>query len=71
MNQAVVLAELHGAVFRKSSYSNPNQDCVEIGRTAAALGVRDSKLPRSPILAFDAAPGQAFLAVIRAGQFDL
>lgn len=71
MNQAAALAALHDALFRKSSYSNPNQDCVEIGHTAAAFGVRDSKLPRSPVLAVVAEHGLAFLSAVKTGRFDL
>lgn len=70
MNRAK-LSALYGAVFRKSSFSDPNQSCVEIGRTAAAVGVRDSKLSRSPVLAVDVEHGLAFLSAVQAGRFDL
>ncbi|MPZ84706.1 MAG: DUF397 domain-containing protein [Actinophytocola sp.] len=52
------------------SFSNPKLDCVEIGHTSAALGVRDSKLPRSPVLAVGAEHDLAFLGAVKAGQFD-
>lgn len=70
MNRGLLVA-LDSATFRKSSHSNPNQDCVEIGRAAAALGVRDSKLSHSPTLAVDAELGQAFVDAVKTGRFDL
>ena len=56
--------------FRKSTYSQPNQDCVEIGHTACAFGVRDSKLADSPVLTVTAEHGLAFLGAIQAGRLD-
>jgi uncharacterized protein DUF397 len=70
MNQVAVLVELHGVRFRKSSYSDPKQDCVEVGRSATVFGVRDSKLVHSPVLAVDVERGQAFLDAVKGGQFD-
>ena len=33
------------ADFRKSSYSDPDRDCVHIARCGAWVAVRDSKMP--------------------------
>jgi hypothetical protein len=56
--------------FRKSTYSDPQQECVEIGHTVALFGVRDSKLPRSPILTITPEHGRSFLNTVRTGCFD-
>ena len=47
-------------VWRKSSYSGGNGECVEVAATAQVL-VRDSKNPAGPILAFDHLAWRAFL----------
>jgi hypothetical protein len=52
------------ATFRKSSYSEPNQSCVEVRPASIAFGVRDSKLAHSPVLAVPVERGQAFLGAV-------
>lgn len=39
------------SVWRKSSYSNPNNQCVEIA-VGVKVGLRDSKNPDGPVLTF-------------------
>jgi hypothetical protein len=53
------------AVFRKSSYSGQNAQCVEVARAEAMIGVRDSKNPVGPVLALAAERGHLFLAAIK------
>jgi hypothetical protein len=56
---------LHGAAWRKSSYSNPSGNCVETARLPAGqMAVRDSKRP-GPVLIFTRAEWAAFLAAVR------
>ncbi|ONI90530.1 hypothetical protein ALI22I_12450 [Saccharothrix sp. ALI-22-I] len=49
--------------WRKSSYSESANGCVEIGSTPRVVGVRDSKLgDASPVLTFTRTAFGAFLA---------
>ena len=61
--------ELSGALWRKSSYSNGQANCVEVttvtgGRTFVAI--RDSKAPDAPRLIFTARPWRQFTGRVRA-----
>ncbi|MFC8847897.1 MULTISPECIES: DUF397 domain-containing protein [unclassified Micromonospora] len=51
-----------GATWRKSSRSGSDSDCVEVAEAAQAVGVRDSKDPAGPVLAFDRRAWTAFVA---------
>jgi hypothetical protein len=65
-------ADLLSAVWRKSTYSNGNGgDCVEHARLAdGRRAVRDSKDPDGPSLIFTAGEWSAFLAGVKAGEFE-
>lgn len=64
--------QLRAAAWRTSSYSGANGDCVEVadlpdGRRA----VRDSKdCGRGPTLLFTSSEWSAFVAGVKAGEFD-
>ncbi|MFG2998779.1 DUF397 domain-containing protein [Streptomyces sp. NPDC048340] len=62
--------DLSAVVWRKSSYSNPDGgQCVEVGDSAVAvILVRDSKIPRGPLLRFPAGSWSAFVATVKDGQ---
>ena len=58
-----------GAFWRKSTFSGA-QGCVEITDVLDAVWVRDSKQDHGPVLAFTRREWTAFLAGVRAGEFD-
>ena len=50
--------------WRTSSRSNSGA-CIEVGASAAVIGVRDSKLGRSPVLAFSPAAWADFTSAVK------
>jgi hypothetical protein len=61
---------VQGAVFRKSSYSGQNAQCVEVARTGDAFGLRDSKNPIGPVLAVAIGQGCALLTAVTREQIS-
>ncbi|MEU6561778.1 DUF397 domain-containing protein [Nocardia nova] len=63
--------DLSGAVWRKSKYSGPDGNCVEVAFLGDGnVGVRDTKdRGRGPILAFEPDAWDAFLSGVTAGRF--
>lgn len=57
--------------FRISSYCSVG-GCVAVGRSSdGAVLVRDTKAPEQQPLVFDAEEWRAFVAGVKAGEFDL
>ena len=52
---------LAGGDFRKSTFSDPDQNCVEIAHRSLTFGVRDWKQEDSPVLTFAPDAGLRFL----------
>jgi len=59
-----------GATWRKSAKTQANGQCVEVARMGEIIGVRDSKDPSGPILAFTLREFEAFLDGAHNGEFD-
>lgn len=58
-------------VWRKSSFSAGNGQCVETASLVEGVAVRDSKDPSGPVLRFTSpAAWAAFLEGVKAGEFD-
>ncbi len=51
--------------WRKSSHSTYNGSCAEVGQGGTVVGVRDSKDPGGPVLAFSPGVWEKFLARVR------
>ncbi len=68
----VTPAEVSRASWQKSSFSNLNGNCVEVGQFRPdRVGVRDTKdNGRGPILIFTGPEWTSFLAAAKEGQFD-
>ena len=59
-------------IFKKSSFSGAgNANCVEVGFVTAEVLLRDSKDPKSPVLRFTTSEWAAFIAGVKAGEFEL
>jgi hypothetical protein len=56
---------------RSGACTGADSTCVEVAVGADEVAVRDSKDPGGPALRFTAAEWRAFLAGVRAGEFDL
>lgn len=54
---------LVGAIWRKSSYSGGQGECLELAHNVPALApVRDSKNPGGPVISFNRDAWHAFIA---------
>jgi hypothetical protein len=70
--RGVTQSQVSGASWQKSTLSNMNGSCVEIGRLLPdRIGVRDTKdNGAGPILVFTESEWSAFISGAKTGQFD-
>ncbi len=64
------MTDFTSATWRKSVKTQNNGACVEVARVGQVIGVRDSKHPDGPVLAFTVAEFEAFLDGAHKGEFD-
>ncbi|MFF6951808.1 DUF397 domain-containing protein [Streptomyces iakyrus] len=63
--------DLTNAVWRKSSFSNGQAECVEMAVLAdGTRAVRDSKDKSGPVLRFTEGEWRAFILGARGGEFE-
>lgn len=68
---AAAAADLDGRIWRKSSWSAYNGNCVAIARLRAGqVGVRDTKDPAGPVLRFSRASWEVFVERVKSGELD-
>jgi hypothetical protein len=58
-----------GILWRKSSYSNVGNQCVEVARTSARFLVRDSRSPEGLWLVVSRAERDALISDVKRGTF--
>ncbi|HYY80121.1 MAG TPA: DUF397 domain-containing protein [Actinomycetes bacterium] len=64
-------AALQGVRWQKSSYSNSQGTCVELGRLPSGeIAVRNSRHPDGPALVYTQAEIHALIQGAQAGDFD-
>jgi hypothetical protein len=63
------IARLDEALWRKSSYSGMENNCVEVAPVDGCVATRDSKNPTGPALVFSQEAWSAFVCGVAAGEF--
>jgi hypothetical protein len=70
-NNGMSASSLAGVAWKKSEYSNPNGECVEVAALPnGEIAIRNSRYPSGPVLVYTRAEIAAFLAGAKDGEFD-
>jgi hypothetical protein len=64
------MTEISDAQWQKSTFSMGNGNCVEAADVPAGVAIRDSKDRSGPVLRFSPGEWRAFVAGVKAGEFD-
>jgi hypothetical protein len=64
------VAELDSATIWRRSRRCDSGACIEVAHVGGGLAMRDSKDPGGPRLTFTVGEWRAFLAGVRAGEFE-
>jgi uncharacterized protein DUF397 len=71
IDSGVLTTWLQGVVWRKSRYSNPSGDCVELAKLPdGGIAVRNSRDRGGPVLTYTHAEFDAFMHGVKKGDFD-
>ncbi|MFC4585384.1 DUF397 domain-containing protein [Sphaerisporangium corydalis] len=64
-------SEIPGVSWRKSAYSNPSGNCVEVATLPQGdIAVRNSRHPAGPALVYSRGEMAAFILAAKNGEFD-
>jgi hypothetical protein len=66
----VIVSDLAGARWRKSSFSGAGNDCVELAVVSVGAAVRDSKNPDAGHIEFANTGWGTFMGAIKDGRLD-
>lgn len=68
---AAQIQDLSRAVWRKSTYSSQDGNCVEVATSLPdVVAMRDSKHRDGPVLAFARDEWQTFVGAVKDGEFS-
>jgi hypothetical protein len=71
IDSGVLTTWLQGVVWRKSRYSNPSGDCVELAKLPdGGIAMRNSRDRSGPVLTYTRAEFDAFMHGVKKGDFD-